>query len=154
MTRIEVEAVLWLQEKLAFCEVPYWINVYETALEYATAPSSERKIDQYYRKGLIRDAKKKISRYNSIGIIKDEEALYTTQSLGFPSQEQLIIYTDLQLALDRDLENIHKDAKIIYHLSREGYKTSEIGDKLNLSSSYIRRIKSSIKEAATQICLN
>jgi len=154
MKDLKVDAIQWLQDRLFQAKNPYESKLYETALEYATAPKSIRKVGKYYKEGLLRDARRKLQRDRDLCYYFDNEATEYLLTSDFPSQEFDVQYLELETALMNGVDSIHKEAKYITSMLKEGYSTKEIADTVELSESYVRRIISSIKEVTQSICLN
>ena len=154
MNDLKVNAILWLQDRLAKAKNPYESRLFETALEYASATNSNRKVGKYYKEGLLRDARKKLKRERDQGYSFDNVASDYLLTSDYPSQEFKLQYLELETLLLDQVGCIHEKAKKITLMLREGFATKEIAMTIGLSETQIKRIVTSIKKVTKSICLN
>jgi hypothetical protein len=156
-------AIITLQKKQKQYESSsYWFNIYEKATDLALNP--KRKVDEFFMRNLIRDAKRILSRQKKNSIFKEistEDSDSDTGTIVFEdflvneiSPEHQLIYSNYIEQIKETCPAIHEYAVTVFEGMMEGKSSVVIAKEIGVSESLVKKIRLKVRSIAEAIVLN
>ncbi len=152
-------AIITLQKKQKQYESSsYWFNIYEKATDLALNP--KRKVDEFFMRNLIRDAKRILSRQKKNSIFK-EISTEDSETIPFEnllvekiSPEHQLIYSNYIEQIKETCPAIHEHAVTVFEGMIEGKSSVIIAEEIGVSESLVKKIRLKVRSIAEAIVLN
>lgn len=154
-------AILTLQKKQKQYESSnYWFDIYEKATDLALNP--KRKVDEFFMRNLIRDAKRILSRQKKNSIFKEISTEDSdTGTIPFEnllvekiSPEHQLIYSNYIEQIKETCPAIHEYAVTVFEGMMEGKSSVVIAKEIGVSESLVKKIRLKVRSIAEAIVLN